>query len=147
MEIEVFNSMITLSKTEDLFAYSTRLNISVPEPITLKQITPLIDSFCELKEINSGGEILPNKRIIAVQKEYPLHSSRFSYQYQRVIKKYIAQIFLKNEICFDKFVCETDDFKTFKWYVKELNTELIKVLDTMKLTMNTMNDDILYPIN
>lgn len=144
MKIEVFNSIITLSKTEDLFAYYTKLNISVPEPITLKQITPLIDSFCELKEINSGGEILPNKRIIAVQKEY---SSRISFQHQRVIKKYIAQIFLKNEICFDKFVCETDDFKTFKWYVKKPNTEFIKVLDTMKHTMNTMNDDILYPIN
>lgn len=138
MEIEVFNSMITLSKTEDLFAYYTKLNISVPEPITLKQITPLIDSFCELKEINSGGEILPNKRIIAVQKEYSRIS--FQRQHQHIIKKYIAQIFLKNEICFDKFVCETDDFKTFKWYVKKPNTEFIKVL-------NTMNDDILYPIN
>lgn len=118
MKIEMSSIQIMMNytcETNDV-DFETEFVIVTDEFATINQINCLIESFIRLKEIHSGGEMFEKKRrIIHTKFQY-----YFACHFGMSISKFIVRISLKNEINFDKFICETDDFKTFKWFI---NTE------------------------
>lgn len=89
--------------------YDTEFIIKVDEKITYGQINCLLDSFLTLEETLSYGECFEDKRMITQNSD---DTSRF-----------VARMSLNNQICYNEFVCETDDFQTFKWYARNITIE------------------------
>lgn len=116
MEIKMLNTMITWnyryesSNNTYYQNYDTEFIIKADETTTLDQINCLIENFYELEETNSKGEIYKDKRMIVLD---------------RTKKKgtFIVRVSLWGEICFNEFMCETDDFQTFKWYARKVDIE------------------------
>lgn len=89
---------------EDFF-YDTEFIVSGDKTTTLSQVYCLLDSFVRLAEIHSRGEINVDMRMVTLDKT----------------KK--KGIFTVKTCFFDEFLCETDNFQTFKWYARKVDIE------------------------
>lgn len=116
MEIKMLNTAITLSYryeyADDKFyrTYDTEFVVNADETTTLSQIDGLLTSFCQLKDTHGSGEMYSDKRMITLDKTNK--KGLFS-----------ARVCLCDVICYDEFMCRTDDFKSFEWYARNIKIE------------------------
>lgn len=114
MKIKMLNTAITvnnrLDKGGEYFLYDTEFIVSGDKTTTLSQVYCLLDSFVRLAEIHSRGEINVDMRMVTLDKTK---------------KKgiFTVKTCFFDEICFDEFLCETDNFQTFKWYARKVDIE------------------------
>ena len=110
----MLNTAITvnnrLDKGGEYFLYDTEFIVSGDKTTTLSQVYCLLDSFVRLAEIHSRGEINVDMRMVTLDKTK---------------KKgiFTVKTCIFDEICFDEFLCETDNFQTFKWYARKVDIE------------------------
>lgn len=102
MEITVNNR---LDKGGEDFFFDTEFIVSDDKTTTISEVYSLLNSFVRLIEIHSRGEISVDMRMITLDKT----------------KK--KGIFIVKTCFFDEFLCETDDFQTFKWYARKVDIE------------------------
>lgn len=114
MKIKMLNTAITvnnrLDKGGEDFFFDTEFIVSGDKTTTLSQVYSLLNSFVRLTETHSRGEISVDMRMITLDKTK---------------KKgiFTVKTCFFDEICFDEFLCETDDFQTFKWYARKVDIE------------------------
>lgn len=110
----MLNTAITvnnrLDKGGEDFFFDTEFIVSGDKTTTLSQVYSLLNSFVRLTETHSRGEISVDMRMITLDKTK---------------KKgiFTVKTCFYDEICFDEFLCETDDFQTFKWYAQKVDIE------------------------
>lgn len=116
MKIKMLNTAIVLNYRYDFSDdicyenYETEFIVKADETTTFSQINCLLTSFCQLKETHSSGEFYLDKRMIALDKAT-----------EKGI--FTAKLSLRDKICYDEFMCITDDFKSFDWYARKITIE------------------------
>lgn len=88
--------------------YDIEFIVKADENTKLSQIDNMLTSFCRLKAISN--ELYVDKRMIT----------------QDMSNKkgiFTVKMCLYDEICYDEFMCETDDFKSFDWYARQIQIE------------------------
>lgn len=88
--------------------YDIEFIVKADENTKLSQIDNMLTSFCRLKSISN--ELYIDKRMITQDMSN-----------KRGI--FTAKMCLYDEICYDEFMCETDDFKSFEWYARNIKIE------------------------
>lgn len=123
MEIRMLKTAMTLSYREesykdengDLNWYANRtydiefiVRVRADENTKPIQIDDMLTSFIQLEDI--ANEMYIDKRMITQDNS---------------TKKgiFTVKICLADDICYDEFMCETNDFKTFKWYARNIKIE------------------------
>ena len=116
MKIKMLNTSIIMNYRYDFSDdichdnYDTEFIVKTDEPTTFSQIDCLLTSFCELKDTHSLGEFYLDKRMIALDKD-------------KATGIFTVKLNLHDAICYDEFMCETNDFKTFDWYARNIKIE------------------------
>lgn len=88
--------------------YDIEFIVRAEETTKAIQIDDMLTSFIELKEI-------PNEMYVDKRMTVQDNSTKKGI--------FTVKICLDDDICYDEFMCETNDFKTFNWYARKIVIE------------------------
>lgn len=121
MEIRMLKTATTLGYREESYkdkngdlnwyanrTYDIEFIVRADETTKLIQIDDMLTSFIQLKEI-------PNEMYVDKRMTVQDNSTKKGI--------FTVKICLADDICYDEFMCKTDDFKTFNWYARNITIE------------------------
>lgn len=102
--------------------YYAKFIINADAILTLHQIDCMMKSFCDLATFAFNQNETDYDYYDYMQKIKNIN--KLIREYKIIFDKtkgFIVRMDLREEICFDEFMCKTDDFENFTWYARKIN--------------------------